>query len=81
MAQKVVNKCLLFGGLLVVSVLPVLLPLEFLLPATMSSVDLQALLVHLLGARLCSILGSIHRHRTPIKCKAWSNPAVDLVHP
>uniref|UniRef100_A0A4W2CCE9 FAM171 N-terminal domain-containing protein n=1 Tax=Bos indicus x Bos taurus TaxID=30522 RepID=A0A4W2CCE9_BOBOX len=54
---------------------------EFLLPATMSSVDLQALLVHLLGARLCSILGSIHRHRTPIKCKAWSNPAVDLVHP
>ena len=80
MAQKVVNKCLLVGGLLVVSVLP-LLPLEFLLPATLSSVDLQALLVHLLGARLCSILGSIHRHRTPIKCEAWSNPAVDLVHP
>lgn len=33
-AQKVVNKCLLLLGLLVVSILPLLLPLEFPFPAT-----------------------------------------------
>lgn len=33
-AQKVVNTCLLLLGLLVVSILPLLLPLEFPFPAT-----------------------------------------------
>lgn len=80
-AQKVVNKYFLLLGLLVVSILPLFLPLEFPPPATLCAVDLHVLLMHLLGAWLCEKLGSFHSHRIPVKCEARSSTAMALVYP